>query len=260
MKSVRKIMALGALMFATLPVSGLDLSMETRFDSESVSSGSIGSKEKVSLNFEVGDDVCGGKLYAGLDTRYKARGGGSGKTAPYIGYSHVVSDWLSLDGRYQSYFYSNVRNPLAKHHTNELALDMHFGPRMPLGLSMTYNFDEREFGAEADLSGRYSLSCIGMSDFTLVGKAAFGCDRCERPNGVKDFFTEKFVGGMFANDKKACVYYTLKGDCVYAFNDNVDMWVGVRLAGNGASKGNWNNLPGGHQNALWWSCGMKASF
>ncbi|MDR2677299.1 MAG: hypothetical protein LBB26_01895 [Puniceicoccales bacterium] len=259
MKSVRKMMALGALVFAALPASGLDLSMETRFDSESVTCGSVGGKEKVSLNFEVGDDVCGGKLYAGLDTRYKARGGGTGKMAPYIGYSHVVSDWLSLDGHYQSYFYSNVA-PQRKHHTNEFGLDVHFGPRMPLGISVTYNFDEREFGAETELSGRYNLSSVGMSDFTLIGKAAFGCDRCERPDGIRDFFSPKFADGLFANDKKAYVYYTLKGDCVYAFNDNVDMWVGVRLAGNGASKGNWNNVPGGHQNALWWSCGVKASF
>jgi hypothetical protein len=241
-------------MFATLPVSGLDLSMETRFDSESVSCGSVAGKEKVSLNFEVGDDLCGGKLYGGLDTRYKARGGGSGKTAPYIGFSHVVSEWLSLDGRYQSHFYSNV-DPQRKHHTNELALDVRFGPRMPLGVSITYNFDEREFGAEAALSGRYNLSCVGMSDFTLVGKASFGCDRCERPGGIKDFFSSDY-----ANDKKAYMYYALKGDCVYAFNDNVDMWVGMHLAGNGASKGNWNNSVGQHQNALWWSCGMKASF
>jgi hypothetical protein len=254
MKSVQKLMALGALVLAVLPVSGFDLSMETRFDSESVSSGSISGKEKVSLNFEVGDDVCGGKLYAGLDTRYKARGGGSGKTAPYLGYSRVVYDWLSLDGRYQSYFYSNVA-PRHKHHTNELALDMRFGPRMPLGLSLTYNFDEREFGAKTELSGRYNLSSVGMSDFTLVGKASFGCDRCERPGGDKDFFPSELAG-----DKKARVYYGVRGDCVYDLNDSVGMWVGVRLAGNGASKGNWNNCPGGHQNALWWSCGMKASF
>jgi hypothetical protein len=259
MKSKGKMVALVALVFAVLPVSGLDLSMETKFDSETVPNGSVSGKEKVSLNFEVGDDVCGGKLYAGLDTRYKARGGGSGKTAPYIGYSHVVSDWLSLDGRYQSYFYSNVA-PGNKHHTNELALDTHFGPRMPLELSLIYNFDERDFGAETSLSGRYNLSCIGMSDFTLVGKASFGCDRCERPRGIKNFFSSDFNGGAFEGDKKAFVYYAVKGDCVYSFNDNVDMWVGMRLAGNGASKGNWNNLPGEHQNALWWSCGMKASF
>ncbi|MDR2341403.1 MAG: hypothetical protein LBD72_03720 [Puniceicoccales bacterium] len=255
MKSIRKMVALGALVFAALPVSGFDFSMETRFDSESVACGSITGKERVSLNFEVGDSLCGGQLYAGFDTRYKARGGGSGKMAPYIGYSHVISDWLSFGGKYQSYFYSNIPTG-EKHHTNELALDLRFGPRMPLGLFVTYNFDEREFGAETELSGRYNLSSVGMSDFTLIGKATFGCDRCERPGGIKDFFSS----GAMANDKKAHVYYALRGDCVYAFNDNVDMWVGMRLAGNGASKGNWINFPGGHQNALWWSCGVKASF
>jgi hypothetical protein len=253
MKFLRKLAAVAALGLLTVPAMALDLSMTTKFDSESVSSGCKGGKEKVSLNFEVGDDVWGGSAYVGLDTRYAARGMGSGKVTPYLGYTHALCDWLSLDGYYKSAFYSNV-SPEKKHHTNELGVDMKFGPHMPLEVELFYNFDEKEFGASAAVVGRYNLSSVGMSDFMLLGKASFGCDRCERPGGVSDFFT-----GDLANDKKAYVYYALNGDCVYTYNDNVDRWLGLRLAGNGASKQNWNN-DSGHQNALWFAAGIKCSF
>ncbi|MDR1456706.1 MAG: hypothetical protein LBI34_01460 [Puniceicoccales bacterium] len=254
MKLMGKMIALGTLIFATLSASAMDFGTEMKLNSESVSNGAISGKEKVTLGLKVGNDLWGGKFHAGLGMRFRARGGGSGKTSPNIGYSRALCEWLYLDGGYTSHFYSHVSGD-AKHHTNELSFAAGFGPESSLLTTLTYNFEERDFCAEASLNGRYNLSSIGVGDVTLFGNATIGCDRCERPDGIKNFYT-----GGFSGDKKAVVFFGLEGGVMYQFNDNVEMSVSAHLAGNGAAKGNWNNLPGGHQTALWWSSGVKTSF
>ncbi|MDR2664574.1 MAG: hypothetical protein LBB14_03565 [Puniceicoccales bacterium] len=247
----------GLLGAAILPASLFGWSWDAYYghETEHVAVGCKWGQGKEELALTVLRELGNGSLFLGVDGRIMDDSAAVNRVAPRLDYNWNVSEKCYLNAGYQSLFYFRVPEGVKKH-GNEIHSTFHWGDSVSAEGSVSYNFDEEDFGLSISLLQDYDLAAIGLNFLRVRSLFSAGYDHCARPGGVKHFFKDICPGnscGFF--------YYGWGGDLILRMRSLPgSLSLGVRYAGNSASKENWNNADGHHRNLLWAAVGAAFQF
>ncbi|MDR2576718.1 MAG: hypothetical protein LBC42_01565 [Puniceicoccales bacterium] len=227
-----------------------EINFSCDYHSEHVSCGSKSGQQKQESRLVVSDAALGGLVEVGLDVRTPFDGDISSKAAPYVAYVYDVCGDGQVGMAYQAYFYGNTT---ANKHANELRLFVSGGGCIDMGADVSFNFEERDFTASANVGKTFDLQRYGLKRCSLGASVEFGYDHSARLGGDKQFFAQ--------HDGDVGYFYYGSGlRLTYAYNPNLSLRAGVQLAGNASSKKSWANELGHHRNLFWFTSGVAATF
>ena len=255
MRFMRKFATTAVLSLASA-VSAVAASIDfsTKTEGEHVSNGSKWGQGKQEFSFGITNKFAKGYLTVGVDNRLMEGRVGCNKVAPRISYAVGVKNLFAIDFGYQSYFYFRTNGCAS--HTNELHLSARAGGDFFVELGTTYCFEERDFNAWFTSSMMSDLLVFNSSaSIAMRSSITVGYDRCDRPGAIGDFFSAVAPG-----NKPGYFYFGWNGDLCLKRSSTNYSYVGVRWAGNAASKWNWNNDVGNRRSLLWFAIGTEASF
>ncbi|MDR1436409.1 MAG: hypothetical protein LBI39_04395 [Puniceicoccales bacterium] len=231
----------------------LSFDVSTGHSSEHAINGSKCGKGKEELSFSVLNDFARGAIRLGADVRLMDGARGSNKVAPRISYIVGADGLYTLDFGYRSYFYFRTD---CRSRANELYATARVGGDLFLECAMSYCFEERDFNGSLSTSLAADLLIFDASSAISVRSSiSVGYDHCARPGGAANFFSAIAPGC-----KPGFLFYGWGGDMALRRSHGTYSYVGVRWAGNAASKGNWNNSMGGRRSLLWLVAGTEITF
>lgn len=282
--------SLGCAGLSAFELPELTMDVKGGFDSEYVYRGRKQGNQNFQLGFETGTEVLGGHLYAGAwgnlltkDTILNVPATGDiplmtnvafslNEAAPYIGYSYGITDMFMIDVGYIAHIYTNMK-PLTQYfqndygqsgiarNTNEIYLGVAADVILSPKVYVSYDFDREEFCALANVGYSYDLGQFGWNNIAIEAKGEIGYDYAKRPYGIKRYF-DAFAqeGGALARSKDY-FFWGVGANLVYKYNEHAKVKAGVKYAGNGGSKTDWQNyFFGQHKNMCWFTSCVECSF
>jgi hypothetical protein len=212
-------------------------------------------KEEVSLT--AAHNFANSTLFCNANGRLMEGALGCNRLSTRVGYQTFIMGLcqLGVDCQANFYFRSEVCSE-DREQDNDVHGTIRVGDDFSLGCDAIYNFNRRDINAWLSTSRLGSLSPIGLNSLYLRSFLSFGYDRCLRPDGEINFFRD-----TKSEKPHWFFYYGWGGDLILQHGTAPAFSIlGVRCAGNFASKTNWNNRDRQHRHSLWMVTGVRFQF